>query len=560
MRWCAPLLALAVLEVQMPAYAQAWTLQADGRNIPWVDASEWPLDSLHQGAEEALRYLHRSAYLNARIDSHVVADDGSVTLIATLGEKVAVSCVQLTGVAALDLTDLESTMAMQPGAALEAQTLESDIQRIITAYVRAGYPLAEIVVASLGVDDASCLTLEITEGAMPLLGGLVLAGANRTRTAFVERSSGLQVGFPLGSFLPEEIRSRLQETGIFRNVGVPSLALDEQNAVVIRIPVEEGSPGVFDLALGYEPSQDGSGRGRLVGSGHLEMRNMFGAGRRFSLEIRRPPGRTSRLNAHASDPYVFGWPIQTAASFEGLQQDSTFGRREYSFELGYRLRDNLTLYATLSRMVTHPGSEGLLIVDGVQRIAESQSNLLGAGMRFSRIDRQISPRRGLEADWTLERGRRNSYRRTTEAGSGVRSVQSLARLRARVRAYVSVTTRQVAVLGGEANLLRSDDADISEYFRLGGAATLRGYDEEQFAAPLVARKFVEYRYLVDQATYGAVFLDVGFVGGTEVAGFYPGYGAGVQVGIPVGIVAFSLAASTQNPSLIRAHIRLAFGL
>ncbi len=554
-------LMLAGLTAQISAQGQPWKLNADGSDVQWTDAGAWPLDSLKHGTLAAIRHLQRDAYLYARIDSHAVDVDGTITLFATLGERTVVSCIRLNGLLLLDAEYLESLMVIQPGTALVASQLELDIKSVLDAYMRAGHPLAEVIIAALGVGDGPCLTLQITEGQMPLLSGLELSGATRTRSRFAAKIARLEVGRPIGPFLPDEIRARIQESGIFRHVGMPFLTIDEHGAVMVRIPVVEGPPGVFDLALGYEPAQDGGRGGRLVGAGHLALRNVFGAGRQFSLEIRRPPGRTSRLNVHARDPYFLGMPVHSAVSFEGLQQDSTFGKRRYEFETGFSFWDNLTLYATIAREVTQPGREGLVFENGMQRIAESHSTLLGAGARFSSLDRQISSRSGLEADWTVERGRKNSYRRrASEGGVGYRNVRSQARLRARARVYVPVTRSQVAVVGGEANVLKSDDADASDYFRMGGAATLRGYDDEQFVAPFVTRGLMEYRYLVDQTTYGAVFFDLGYVGGTEVEAFYPGYGLVVQVGIPVGIVALSVAAATRDPTVLRAHIRLALGL
>ena len=551
------LLALVVLT----AHGQSWRLRAGGRDVPWEEVEAWPTDSLRQGALAALRHLQREAYLDARIDSHTVDVDGNVTLFATLGERAAVSCIRLNGVAVLGAEYLKSLMTIESGTALVASTLESDINTLLHAYVQAGYPLAEIIVAALGVEDASCLTLEIREGRMPVLAGIRLSGASRTRSDFVAKIAGLEVGRPIGPFLPDNIHARLQDSGVFRNVGKPALTLDDHDGVVIQIPVDEGPPGMFDLALGYEPAQEGRKGARLVGAGHLTLRNVFGAGRQLSFEIRRPPRQISRLNIHIHDPFFFGFPIRTEISFNGLQQDSTFSKRRYEIEVGYSFWGNLVMYATMAREVNQPGREGLVVENGMQRIAESHSTLLGAGTRYSSVASQVSPRSGLEVDWAVERGRRNSYRsQATEDGVGLRTVRSQARLRSRLRVYLPVSDRQVAVVGGEANVLGSVDADAGDYFRMGGAATLRGYDEEQFAAPFVTRTLLEYRYLIDQVTYGAVFFDMGYVGGVEVAAFYPGYGLGVQVGVPVGIVAFSVAAATRDPSAIRAHIRLAMGL
>ena len=116
-------------------------------------------------------------------------------------------------------------------------------------------------------------------------------------------------------------------------------------------------------------------------------------------------------------------------------------------------------------------------------------------------------------------------------------------------------------------VVASKDFDTSDLFRLGGAQSLRGYDEDRFRGRLVSRSLVEYRYLFERQSYGYLFFDLGYVDRPEtpelaaMREFYPGYGLGMQFETGIGLINTSLALSTQdNPSQAKVHVGLSLGL
>ena len=126
--------------------------------------------------------------------------------------------------------------------------------------------------------------------------------------------------------------------------------------------------------------------------------------------------------------------------------------------------------------------------------------------------------------------------------------------------------REIDFEGREALFLRSNEFDVSDLFRFGGATSLRGYDEEQFPVSFATRLLLEYRYQLDRASYGFVFFDLGYIERSEtinlepLRGFKPGYGVGFQVGTDLGLINLSLAANPDEPTGVRAHLGLSIGL
>ena len=216
-----------------------------------------------------------------------------------------------------------------------------------------------------------------------------------------------------------------------------------------------------------------------------------------------------------------------------------------------------------------------------QRIARSDATFTGLGLRYARLDAPANPRRGALLDVLVEAGRR--ARAFTEAREDglvrVRTRERQERVEAHARAYVPTFARQAFVVGGDFYALRSPTFDEGDLFRFGGAATLRGYDEERFRARTAARALAEYRYALDAGSYAFAFADAGYVDQPDLRtpddaandatrqtlaperGLFPGYGVGLQLSTAVGLVTATYAASPESGlAQGRVHVGLAFGL
>jgi len=393
----------------------------------------------------------------------------------------------------------------------------------------------------------------------------------RTSPGLVARFADLEVGAPLTNYDPAAIQRALEDRSVFRSVGTPTMRVDGDGGAILRVPVTERSPGTFDAVVGYLPPSGPGESGQLVGSGHLLLEHLFGGGRRLDLTLDRRPERASIVDVSASDPYILGLPFRLTATFRGEQRDSTYGERAYGLRAGYQVAPSFEVTGRVSREVVTPGQAGTRLRDGRQRIPRSRTLFYGVGVRYEAVDRRENPRRGVRIDVAADQGRKQRRRRrVTAAGDTTRerSVVRQERLRGAVRAFVPLFRRQVMVVGGDASVLRSPSYDRSDLFRFGGAASLRGYDEDRFLGNVTVRGLIEYRYQLDRRSYAYLFGDLGYVErpaldtGTARAAWHPGYGLGLQIQTAIGRVrtTYALNPDVTTPADGRIHFGLSVGL
>ncbi|PSQ69025.1 MAG: hypothetical protein BRD31_06545 [Bacteroidetes bacterium QH_2_64_26] len=571
----------AVAEPDSEAPSVQWRLVVDGQRTDWPDAVETAsLDSVHAVGRRVLRHLRTQGYYYATLDS-VSVDTSRVPAAARLyahrGPQVRIETLRIEGDSAIPVEGLHALMDTEAGDPLRRDRLEADIQALLDRYEDAGHPLAQVRVAEtrLSNDDAPRLhvTLQVEEGPALRLNRIAVPEEARTTPALVAHLAGLEVGTRLRNDDLSDIRRRLQEHALFREVGAPQLRVADDGGAVLRIPIEEAAPGAFDFVLGYLPPSQTRSSGQLVGSGHLLLKNLFGGGRTADFTLDRRPGQTSLFEMSVADPYLFGRPLRVEGRFWGEQRDSTYGERIYELSAGYRLENDLELTAQLSREVVRPGPAGTEIRGSRQQVPRSTRLFYGFGLQYEQLDRSQNPRRGLSVDVQLAQGRKQRrFRQLTTDGDTTRvsGVFRQERFRGHFRAYLPMFSRQVLAVGGDGSVLISPENrwDRSDLFRLGGASSLRGYDEDRFLGNVVARGLVEYRLQLDRASYAHAFVDLGYVARpalnetASAEGWHPGYGAGVKLQTALGRIAitYGLNPDVQSPTNGRVHLGLSVGL
>jgi outer membrane protein assembly factor BamA len=566
-------------ETRAEAVAVQWRLVLDGERAEWPDTvSTAPVDRLPAVGRRVLRHLRRSGYYYATLDSATVdtsAPPASVRLHVRRGPQVRIGTLRIEGDSAVPADELFALMETREGDRLRPNRLEADIQALLDRYEEAGHPLAQIRVAEtrLTTDEPPALhvTLRVEEGPKLWLRRIEVPDDARTSPGLLAQLAELEVGEPLRDYDPEAIRRRLQEHEIFQSVESPRLRVAADGGAVLRIPVEEAAPGAFDAVLGYLPPSRTRDSGQLVGTGHLLLKHLFGGGRTAEFTLDRRPGQTSIFDVSLSDPYLFGLPLRIEGHFRGEQRDSTYGERVYELEGGYRLDNGLELTTTLSWEGVRPGPAGTQFLDDRQQIPRSTTLFYGVGVRYQQRDRAQNPRRGVSVGIHLAQGRKERRRRRITADGDTTRVSSSLRqerLRGRVRAYLPLFDRQVLAVGGEGSVLLSQDYDRSDLFRLGGATSLRGYDEDRFLGNVVARGLVEYRLQLDRASYAHTFFDLGYVARpaltttTATQGWHPGYGLGLRLQTAIGRISatYALNPEVQSPANGRVHLGLSVGL
>jgi outer membrane protein insertion porin family len=494
--------------------------------------------------------------------------------------------VQTEGTQAVTQSVINDIFSPQYGRILNFRDLQEAIKRLNQWYQERGFVLAQVVDSRVSPDGT--VTLVVAEGVVEDIQvrflnkegdaqdaqGRPIRG--RTRQYIILREMELKPG---QVFNRDRIQSDLRRVfglGLFEDVQVSLSPGQDPRRAVVTVNVKERSSGSIAAGAGFSSASG------LFGSVSYQQQNVGGNNQKLGAEVQLGQ-RELLFDLRFTDPWIGGDPYRTSYTVNFFRRRSISlifdgGDREVELENGdrpriVRLGGGVTFNRPLARnpfiVPDWQASLGLQY----QRVSIrdrdgdiSPEDELGNDLSFSGegSDDLVTVQFGLVRDVRNDRQRPTSgslFRVGVDQSVpiGLGSI-FLTRLRGSYSYYIPVRFTGFA-RGPQAlafNLQAGTvlfDLPPYEAFSLGGANSVRGYDEGDLGS---GRSYVqataEYRFPIFNFLGGALFVDFGSDLGT--ASNVPGNPAGIRDKPGTGF-GYGLGVRIQSPL---GPIRLDYGI
>ncbi|MBO6793264.1 MAG: hypothetical protein JJ895_05100 [Balneolaceae bacterium] len=375
------------------------------------------------------------------------------------------------------------------------QKVEELIGDALDSFIEVGFYFAEAEITRFEVDTTVLLVeiqSEIVKGERVFISGLITEGNRLNSDAYINRISGLGDSLVANPASITQIQESLRRSELFETVTKPELRLVDEEAYLL-VEVEERRLNQFDGVLGYVP--DANGNGQVVGDVSLNLWSVFAEGNGIDFSYQRIEPEVSRLQAQIKQYWIGTLPIGLDAGIRFFQNDTTYQHREFSLGGFYRASSQLKLTSGLSFEGT-TGSKANLIEPGGNR------RTVSLGFDISTLDQFEVPTRGFRAVLSV-----GFSDKSIEIDSLNNSSQQ--HLRSYLAGFTSLSDQSVLAARLHSFFLNGDGITDSDLFRFGGAKSLRGFAEEQFAASTMVWGDLEYRFLTNRDSYLFTFVAVG---------------------------------------------------
>ena len=430
---------------------------------------------------------------------------------------------------------LTKFMDIQPGQVLNSVYVGQKVQGINAAYARDGYMLAHV--DGIRVDDQGVLHVHIVEG---IVEDIIPAGNKKTRDKVITREFVQKKGKPFNKFLVRRSVERVYNLGFFDDVNVRMLP----------------------LGAGYSKS-DG-----LMGIIEFGEDNFRGTGDKFKVhwEI---GGKKKYKNYQISylKPWIDSKGTSLGFSFFNREDEYTdynedgnevaeYNKKSRGFNIsfgrqtGEYTRDYLTLE---SRKDSYKWDDDDSSGFRYDKNAGKGKNWNNGSYNFAN-DKYVDKNFGRINSITWQkvydsrdniyeptRGRRISY--TAQwAGHGLGGDFDFYKFTAEARMYKKLGAKNVLAFRARGGFIQGD-APYSQLFTLGGADSLRGYEDDQFRGKYMYNATLEFRFPIVKKVSGVLFTDIGDAWDAPNVSWYNskktfnyGVGAGVRITTPIGPV------------------------
>ncbi len=391
--------------------------------------------------------------------------------------------------------------------------LQRAFDRILQVTDNHGYPFASVGLDSLYLENESLgAEVRLDLGPKITFDTLQVTGGSRTKPVFLSRSLGLIPGEAFSQRKVDRALQTLRNIPYVQLADPPSLTFQNQEAT-LYLPLEDRKLNTIDGIIGFLPNEIEANRMLVTGQFDLELYNVSGKGRNYSVNWQRLSQYSQNLRVAATEPLVFGSKIDVHASYFLLKEDTTFLNRDFGINLGYRINGRTYLSFFNRRQAgdllsTHKFSQS----DGLPEVADFRFNNYGGRLQFSDVNDAFFPTHGWLASISTGLGNKRLIQNTGLPDEWYDNLEMVS-LQYYLEADVSYRHLWKGKFGTLLRL-RAGEMDnqnllLNDLFRVGGLKSFRGFNENYFFASRYAYFNFEPRYYFDSSSYFLIFADFG---------------------------------------------------
>ena len=486
---------LALLICLPLAVAKAdWTLDAPA---PLAGAlrQEWQAAAPADASTRVLRIFARcraEGYPFARC----ALDSANQRVRVELGPQARVRAIELLG-AAGELRDRFAKALSLRGVVWTAAAFEAAVDAALRTLAESGHAFAGASLVSVEGDAASGavdLRIWFDAGESYRIAKARVVGATHTQEKTLLRLARVPIGAPYRESELGRIRARLLAREVIAEVeAIEPLRMTTSGEVELELRVRQ-SPrsGSVNAALGVVREREGESA-RVSGAVDLSFYDLFGTARRFEAHWLDDGRARRRLDLEFLEPLVFGaFDLRLALGqrHEDELYDTIFGELDVVLPLGLGPQAQLGLRAERSGFV------------GEERVRQRQALRFGLSSSWRRSG----------VGWFGDFRSQFSAARVLERGAAAQEAPSQTWLDQNVGGGYAFSQRWALAGRMRWQSVNSDERALpeSEWLHLGGANSVRGYAEEQFAADRLATLAGELRLGPEAGAQVYGFYDLGY--------------------------------------------------
>jgi len=288
----------------------------------------------------------------------------------------------------------------------------------------------------------------------------------------------------------------------------------------------------FDGLVNFSSKENGKGL-LLNGNLDLKLNNTFNTGEKFEIIWNKVSDEKTDFKINSYVPYVLNSKFSTTLEFYLYREDSTFINTNFELKTDYSI--NQKSHASI--LYSSEKSNYLLNISN-NDLASYSNYFIGLGyeLKKSSTSNLYKYKNGLNLNLTI--GKRKTDR------------ESINQLKFHFSAFanVQINNRGYLNIKNESGLLTSRNYLLNELFRIGGANSIRGYNEQSIFTNGYSYSNIEFRYSLDTSSYLYSITDLGVYkeNTTNKIKKLIGIGAGYQFRINNNLVNLGYVISTNS--------------
>ena len=250
----------------------------------------------------------------------------------------------------------------------------------------------------------------------------------------------------------------------------------------------------FDGIINFASKENEEGL-LLNGNLDLKLNNILNTGEKFELFWNKVAKEKSEFKINSSIPYIFNTPLSNALGFNLYRQDSTFLNTRFNLNTQYELN-------TKSRTsISYSSETSSYLLNTAENNFDSYSNyFIGIGYQLKNLSENELFKNNYSLAIKSKLGKRKNE--ISDQTQFQLEVLTSLNIQTNKKSYINIKS--------ESKILRSKNYLINELYRIGGANSIRGVNEQSIFTDSYSFANIEFRYLTSTSSYLYSITDLGF--------------------------------------------------
>ncbi len=464
--------------------------------------------------------------------SHANPDSLSTQILAN--KKLVVKSITVDTAQQAWLAEAGIRLKRYIGRSADQAMMDGILKKFVAYNENNGYPFARAQFDSIRMDsNFFCAKLKMEKGSFISIDTLIVESNGSVRPRFMQNHLSLRKPRPYSEQYVQSIDSRINDLG-FITTTQPLVVEFTPHAAKLYSYVDKSKANRANGLLAFGTDDDG--KLQLQGEASIFLANMFKGGEELSLNWSSPDKNVQLLNVGVRLPYLILGTVGVNALFEMERRDTLYlslhGRGGLSSRVGGY--GSATLFVDMQRHSNSPAT------------AEAHNStvtalLYGAGYTQRRTNNLLFPRSGYAAYASLAVGTRRVE--TDDESTTGASLEGVADV-----AYYSTLSKRVSLMlraqGKVKKVFADGETEVffqSELYTIGGANSLRGFNERSLFTAAYAIATVEPQLYFSAQGYLSAFCDYAPVENGGKLSHLLSFGLGTRFATGVGIFSLSYA-------------------
>ncbi len=440
---------------------------------------------------------------------------------------------------AIELISNENTQVLKPSA------FESVVKDSLAIYLDHGYPFVKLTLEAISANKPQ-FKLQIDKGPHILFGNIVVKPEGIIQAKVLGQLLQIEAGKDFSIKQLEQIRTKLALQPEIKLLRDPEwLVQDNSASVFIYLERVKSSSATGMLGLQPDPLTQ---KNALVGEMQLSLQNAWQKNEKFYLNWRSIAPQVQMLQTQLSWPYIAGSAYGLTSGLKMYKRDTTFLEFKSQIGVQFQLPRAWQIQGILDFWRSNNLSTGQL-----NQVANFRNISYGLGLQRKTLNNLFNPTKGQVFAGQFLVGTKK-----------VTAAHFTWRLELQQQQFIPLAKRHTLLVQQQFCHIASDSLFRNELYRFGGLDRMRGFNEEAFFASTYAFAGLEYRFILDEFAYAAVFTDWAAINNHTTAlptAFVSAVGIGLSLGSEKGSFKLNYALGSylgQPYQLNAGKIHLAY--